>query len=322
MMVSSANFVAYDLRPTKQIERRAIVEILAHARQAGFNIPKYRYIGMGGTKFVDFLLMERFVGFSEYISIEHDEKIFYRCKFNRPYNNIRMFLGEFSNFLITDTTEYNTTYWIDYDGAISPETFSDIKSIAGHVRQDDFVFLTIGGEFPSGTRNKSESDRKKIISDRFPSFRLQISKLPNNQFSDKRFRSTVGELLVLMFASAFSIRSKEGKFQTVLKVIYSDSTWMCTLGGVFVGKGSRKASKLRSILKERLSNFAPNKKGVFFEIPKINMTEFERMLFDKSRLNQTESYARRLLRLGFSDTEISQYHELSRFMPRYVEAAL
>ncbi|MER9069003.1 hypothetical protein NKH84_20935 [Mesorhizobium sp. M0902] len=321
MADSSAAFVAYDVRPAKQIERRGIVELLMSARQAGYDIQGYRYVGFGGTKFVDFQLMERFVGFSTYQSIEHDSVIYGRCVFNKPFNSIKMFTGEFADFLLQDREDVNSVYWLDFDGALTPDTYANLVSVANHLRDGDFLFVTLCAELPAGTRNKSEADRAQVLASRFPGFKTQIKKLPQRSFSEKGFRETAGTLLLEMFDSAFAVRVAEGKFHPLMKVIYSDTSWMVTVGGIFSAKHSRRYGRLKRLAKEKVGLFAPGSKRDFYKIPRINITELERILFDKSKLGHSNSYARRLKMLGFSDDDLIKYHEISRLVPRFVEAA-
>ncbi|MQW88662.1 O-methyltransferase [Sinorhizobium saheli] len=115
MAKSTASFIAYDVRPEKQIERRAIVEYLNLSRQAGFDVGSYRYLGFGGTKFIDFQIMSKYVGMNSYVSIEHDGEIFKRCAFNKPFSSIQMYEGEVTDFLSADTYEGKTVFWLDLE---------------------------------------------------------------------------------------------------------------------------------------------------------------------------------------------------------------
>lgn len=320
MARSTASFIAYDVRPSKQIERRAIVEYLNCAKHAGFNIPQYRYVGLGGTKFIDFHLMRRFVGFSSYASIERDEDIFPRCKFNCPFEFIQMYPGEFSQFLISDQYEGNSAYWMDLEGCISVDTLSDMNSMANHINEGDMLFVTICAELPSGMNNKSTTERRGVLRSKIPTFSSSINRMKNDAFSEKSFRKTAGEMLLLMLDSAFSSRT-DGAFQPLLRVLYRDSSWMCTIGGSFTSKRSRRASRLKRLVGENLSPVCGLKKDEFYSIPEFNFTNLERILIEKSDLESMNAYTRRLLSLRLEKDKLLEYKNLARLVPRYVESA-
>ena len=66
---STANFVPYGLRPSKQTERRILLDFLKCANEGGLTISDSRYVGMGGVLFYDFHLMHRFAGINNMISL-------------------------------------------------------------------------------------------------------------------------------------------------------------------------------------------------------------------------------------------------------------
>jgi hypothetical protein len=317
---STASFIAYDVRPAKQIERRAIVDFLGAARNAGYNISDYRYVGLGGTKFIDFQLMQRYVGLYSYTSIEHDEEIFGRCVFNRPFESIQMYPGTFSQFLILDENPQSSVYWMDLEIPISTALLSNLQSIAEHVIDGDIVFITFRAEPPSGTKNKGDAERKRIISDRFPAFRAIFEKEKPVAFSDRSFGRTAGKIALKMIESAFATRV-EGSFRPLMRVLYQDSSLMCTIGGVFARKGSKKGAALAKLVQSHLAPICGRKKYSFFFIPTFNFTELERILLDKSDIETGTGYSRRLTTLGLPENDMKEYQRLARFVPRYVEAA-
>ena len=160
--------------------------------------------------------MVRHVGFGSYVSIERDEETFARCAFNKPYEVIDMYSGEFSDFLLEDQEHVPSVYWMDLEGTVSPEIFSNIRSIANHVKDGDGIFITMCTELPAGTVRRSERDRKHVLKSRLPSLKSVIERMPNAHFSDKRFKSTAARLLLRMLGSGFSLRQADGNFRPSL----------------------------------------------------------------------------------------------------------
>ena len=89
----SWNSVPYELRPRKQIERRMIVDALMRLSACGFAIRDYHYVGMGSIFFVDFILFHKIAGIRKMLSVEADEEISRRIKFNKPYANVDTYIG-------------------------------------------------------------------------------------------------------------------------------------------------------------------------------------------------------------------------------------
>src|SRR5215831_12311980 len=111
MKPSSAGFIAYDLRPSKQAERRILLDFLKCANEAGITISDCRYVGMGGTKFYDFHLMYRFLGLKNTVSLERDPGIHKRAEFNCPYKFVKVEQKTVAEFLAYDLIKTPTIYW-------------------------------------------------------------------------------------------------------------------------------------------------------------------------------------------------------------------
>lgn len=313
---STASFIAYDVRPAKQTERRGIVEFLNCAKHAGFDVSSYRYVGFGGTKFIDFQLMERYVGFSAYQSIEHDEDIFDRCSFNKPFNSISMFRGPLSVFLSVDIPETNSVYWLDFEVGLKAELFANINSVAAKVKDGDIVLTTIRADAPSG-----KGTPRDLLKSRLPGLKTTLDRLKPRQLTEKNFPETAGAILLEIFKSAFSNRIADGQFHPIFKVIYEDSVPMCTVGGVFCSNTSRRPRRLRRAVAKSLSVMCPTKSKQFYTVPTFNFTELERILLDKTEMNKNGGYKRRLLSLGLQQSHLEEYCAVSRFVPKFIESA-
>ena len=126
---SSANYISYDLRPAKQSERRILLEVLRAASKCSALIGDYRYIGMGANRFYDFLLMHKYLGVSEMISLERDKKMYKRAKYNCPYGFIEVLNKSTSTFIASDPFLKNSIVWFDYDGGLSANVIEDVAEI-------------------------------------------------------------------------------------------------------------------------------------------------------------------------------------------------
>ena len=110
MKPSTAKNVAYNLRASKQAERRILIDFLKCANEAGVTISDCRYVGMGGTQFYDFHLLHRFLGVKRMVSLERDDDMFKRPVFNCPYCFIKVMnitlLQSLLNSIVTARERY------------------------------------------------------------------------------------------------------------------------------------------------------------------------------------------------------------------------
>jgi hypothetical protein len=325
MTKSTASFIAYDMRPAKQTERRGIIEFLNCAKQSGFILSSYRYVGFGGTKFVDFQLMQKYIGFSSYQSLEHDVDIYERCVFNRPFRSIDVYKGALSQFLTIDAYTGNSMYWLDFEQPVGRDILVDLNSIASRVQDGDLLFVSISGELPpklaKADGKAGGMSKNAVLRSRIPSLRSAIDKLAPHEFTANNFPKTAGKLLLLMLQSAFAKRIVDGSFHPIFKVVYKDSSWMCTVGGVFLKPKSRRKAKLQSAIAKSVAAMCPTRVNDFYQVPQFNFTQLERILLDKSSIDDGTGYVRRLKALGFTHEHLVEYERMSRFVPKFVETA-
>ncbi|MGZ9811534.1 O-methyltransferase [Pseudoroseicyclus sp. H15] len=319
MTGSTARFIAYDMRPAKQTERRGLVEYLTAARAAGLDLQNYRYLGFGGTKFVDFQLMKYHLDFESYQSIESDEALFRRCYFNRPFPEISLYRGPLSEFLAVDEFEGNSVSWLDYEAGPNSEVYEDLVTVANRSKCGDILVVSLSGEMPRKIENSS--DKKSVLRSRLPALSSLINRLRPIDFSGKRYPETVGKLLSGMLSTAFAVRAPDGKFRPRFRVIYRDSTWMVTVGGSFLQRGSRIGPRFDRLLDAQLSSMCPAGRDSFYRIPNFNFTQLERMLMEKSDTKTGEGYVRKLKSIGISEQELENFERISRFVPRFAELA-
>ncbi len=110
--------INYLVRPTKQVERKLIIEAL-QCLGKNYDIAKYTYIGMGSRYFVDFQMVHKFLGINDMISFEKEEDKIKRFEFNKPYNFIDLQPGFSTDILSNLSWSKDFIVWLDYDNRIS-----------------------------------------------------------------------------------------------------------------------------------------------------------------------------------------------------------
>jgi hypothetical protein len=314
---SSANFISYDLRPAKQSERRILLELLQHAGACGLPISSYRYVGMGANRFYDFLLIHKYLGLTDMVSLEHDPQMFRRAQFNCPYGFIDVLPKSTATFLNEDTSEKSSVFWLDYDGGISTDVIEDLTALCGKLKVGDFCFVTVFGGPRGAMERQSDEERLAWFKDELGDVASQVT-LPNVEKAN--FHEAIHKVLIAAFRNGCSYR-REGKFVPLLQVDYADSKRMVTVGGGFLTDGQ--AVELKAKIKETLP-FLPLASDALYSIWSLHLTERERALFDRAVTHRGGRSAERkkLLSLGFDKDDLAVYEDLVRYMPRYVETMI
>jgi hypothetical protein len=316
---SSAWFISYDLRPGKQIERRIVLESLQAARTAGFVLDHFPFIGMGGFRFIDFLLANRILGLRKFTSIEHDEDIVGRCEFNKPFNDMFIYSGTSSEYVNQVGFKEPSIVWFDYERGISSDLRNDMLSLAGNIVPGSFIFITATAELPEKLK------RIRGIDARLKQLQEDISPfgdgLTPSELSPAAFHGPAARILRAALSFGFVGRS-DGIFFPYLRLNYKDTTWMMTIGGYF---GSRaEIARLRTAFVGKCDFLRPTGKQFVYQVEQFNITDAERRLLDRASIAPKNRRSEKMVlrKLGLRGTIIDQYSELMRFIPRYFESVL
>jgi hypothetical protein len=316
---SSAWFISYDLRPGKQIERRIVLDTLQAAKAAGFGIEKLQMVGMGGVRFIDFLLANRVLGMTRFTSLEHDDKLVSRCEFNKPFHNFPIFSGSSSEFIEKIGFQEPCVVWFDYERGLSTDLRDDMLALAGSVRPGSFVFITATAELPARLKKLDGLAKRlgQIRADVEP-FGLEFD---FEDMNPEKFHIPAARVLRRALSFGFSGRG-DGVFFPYLRINYKDTTWMMTVGGYF---GSpMEIKRLTGAFKGRCDFLKPGGQKFVYVVEQFNITDAERRLFDRAAVARRSRRSEKMLlrKLGFRQTVLDQYGELMRFIPRYFESVL
>jgi hypothetical protein len=317
MARSSAAYIPYDLRPSKQIERRILVDFLLAARSTGIPVSPLPYVGMGGIKFIDFIMMHKFLGSKNFTSIEGDGGVIERCKFNKPFGDINVYHGDVSKYIDEFNADAPHIFWLDYDWALSQNVFDDLIDLGSKLAIGSFLIVTVSGEASGPLRKLNDRQRLQYFKETLNDFALDFGE---NDFSDATIRFTISKMLLAILTYSFRARYP-AQFFPAIKLLYKDSTWMATVGG-YVGN-KPEISALVRISKEHLSFLPKQNNDSFFQIPQFNVTDIERRILDLlvTRKPKERSKVRIVKNLGFDSHFIRQYQNMIRYIPRYFESA-
>ena len=154
----------YALRPSKQVERMLIVEMLHHLSQdlPNLRLSEYSYVGFGSPYYTDFILFHKYLYIKHMVCIE-GKPIPKRMDFNKPYDFIDLWMEMFSAFLPRLDRQTPHVLWLDYDTPLSGEHIKDIQGAANVLQAGSFLFVTLDadGRIPDDLDLPDRSDDEK-----------------------------------------------------------------------------------------------------------------------------------------------------------------
>lgn len=137
--MKSPSIINYEIRPCKFTERRILLSSLL-AITNRLNI-EYQYIGFGGLAFTDFKLFHKELGINTMYSIEacySGEKI----AFNKPYSCINVLHYKSTEALLKIDLTRPSIVWLDYDGELTMDAFTDISILFNQLPEGSIYILT------------------------------------------------------------------------------------------------------------------------------------------------------------------------------------
>ena len=228
----------YGLRPSKQVERKIMVEVLLRLSKAGYDISGYTYLGFGSVYYVDFVMFHRYLFMNEMICVEWSD-IQKRMKFNKPFKFIKLKFGPLLRHIpaMKRTTKYFV--WLDYDRALDPEMLQDIDGCLNRMARQSIFVITVDARpmLPKedfDLENKTVADREELTVSTYQDwFGGYIS---NQVTLDTISRAHVTGLFYEIVTERVrqTLARREGglRFIQVFNYTYRDGAPMFTLGGM------------------------------------------------------------------------------------------
>lgn len=229
----------YHLRPNKYIDRELFVATL---KALGRKRPlqKYIYCGFGSFYFDDFKMMHK-LGVNHLISLEMDNDIYERAKFNNPYRCIDVIKSTSSDFIADFSPDENSHYifWLDYN---SPKEIrsqiNDFSSLIQKLSSGDIVRITLNANLAALDTDKSERRLEEKRVDRLKELKKRLDPYVPADLTPERFSSAEYPDILLSVLKNVAFESlKESKYQKefllpLFSTKYADGQQMMTLTAI------------------------------------------------------------------------------------------
>ncbi|MBN9608870.1 MAG: hypothetical protein BGO26_12335 [Actinobacteria bacterium 69-20] len=214
----------YEFRPAKAAQRRMIVD--ACRRLTAIASPdQYQYVGFGGLEFIDFVEFHRGLGIPQMTSIEHDTNMQHRLDFNKPYNSIRLLIGEARDQLPQIDWAKLAITWLDYTDVLTTDILRDVDYVVRSSQPGSVVLVTVNG-----------AATDVPIPERLPNLRSKLGDLVTDgleQTDMAGWGPTRVERGILQATAHAAGRQAHGlPFRQLFNFEYADDAKMLTWGGI------------------------------------------------------------------------------------------
>ena len=138
---------AYHLRPNKAADRFALLEAIRRLPLLGDGgLEKYTYFSLGGAYLEDCRLLYEFCPEMRMVSIESDEEIYKRQKFNRPFRTLKLVEEDLTSYISRyDPGDNKSVFWLDYTD-LEYRCFQDFMALLETVAPNSMIKITLRSE--------------------------------------------------------------------------------------------------------------------------------------------------------------------------------
>jgi hypothetical protein len=304
--------VPYDLRTSKQIERRMILDALIRLSRHNFDIAAYQYTGMGSVHFVDYILLHRMLGIRRMLSAEYSTKITRRIQFNRPYRNIELAFKAIGDVIPDLSPDLRHLLWLDYDFQLNGVVTTDVLNAAAALSVGSFLLVTVDVEPP--VTDGSPKEWRKYFVDRCAPF--CSSGWPLTDFALSKLHKLNVRILGNAISSGLSGRENV-TFHPLFNFSYADGHQMLTIGGVIGGDTEKRAIDACNF--EDAVYLRRSLQQGEYVVPKFVLTRKEKLYLDAAMPRRKKWKPKDF---EMDEKDLAAYAEVHRFYPSYAELFL
>lgn len=214
----------YADRQSKYISRRIFVEVLRRLQTID-TLSNYSYVGFGAYQFIDFDLVHRSLGIERMTSIESDDSLIERCRFNSPYRGIDILEGTAATVLPTLDWSGRCIVWLDYTQRLRTDEMADVQNVALCLQPGSVLAITLNCH--PGADGKRRGDLESAVGAENVPIGISEAKL-----GDWGLAKTQRELTTALLHRTFADRGDETGWQQLLNIHYRDGARMQMVAGV------------------------------------------------------------------------------------------
>ena len=246
----------YGLRPSKQVERKLMIEILLRLSKAGYDISSYTYVGFGSVYYIDFVMFHKFLFMESMICVEWGD-IHKRMKFNKPFKFIKLKMGALLNHIPDLQRNKKYLIWLDYDRPLDPDMLQDIDGCLGRLAKGSIFIITIDArarlpkedyDLENMTAKQREKLTVRVYREWFGAY-LE-DRITLDSIAPADVPGLFYNVVLERMRQSLSIR-EDVQFLQVFNFLYADGAPMLTIGGVIGGEEDAERLQDSGIMQHR-----------------------------------------------------------------------
>ncbi len=318
----SGSRVPYHLRHNKAIDRNLFLELLTMINRYT-NVSKYTYVGFGGAFLEDFKLIHNHTGIKSMVSIEQEEEVVKRQKFNSPAKCIKYRHIKSEELIENFDINKSAIIWLDY---ASPRELSgqlnEIQTLVPKLKNNDILRVTLNANPATLFQEKDLSAgedlkerRYEVLEERAGNYMLGEDK---DEITTQLNATNYPKILcrILKFAINKGMEGRQSFFQPLTAFAYNDSFHtMLTFCGIVLDRTDKKEFLKKTGIKKWKLNSMDGIDTHKINIPELSIRE--RLFIDSLLPNYSAESILRKLKFNIGKNEEETLEQLKNYVNFY-----
>lgn len=311
----------YGLRPSKQVERKVMIEVLLRLSSAGYHISEYAYLGFGSVYYIDFVMFHKYLFIEDMVCVEWSD-IEQRMKFNKPYKFIKLKFGPLLNHIPNMRRSRKYLVWLDYDRSLDLEMLQDIDGCLNRMARQSIFIITVDArpmlprdqfDFEDKTVGEREALTVSTYQDWFgPYIGEQISL---DAVSRSHVAGLFYEVMTERVRQTLARRGSGLRFLQIFNYTYKDGAPMFTFGGILGTEEDEQRLQSTPLLNHRFVR--TGRDPLEISVPSLSVREKHWL---DSKLDK--NFSLRKLQFELDEELLENYRKFYKEYPTYMETLL
>lgn len=323
----SGGYVPYHLRQNKYIDRQLFLDLLLKIHRY-HSLSKHAYVGFGGASLEDFKVVHSYFGTKRMISIEKNNEVHKRQKFNSPVKCIECRLEPSGEFVENYSVNGNAVIWLDYSSPKPRQHLQEFQALLPKLRRYDVLKITLNANLETIRSTVSLRDEKipqdEWAGERLKSLQEKLGDLLPNQvdaqaMTEKKYPHVLCE--AARYAGNLAMNGQPNIFFPLTAFTYTDSNHrMLTYAGIVIKENDTKDFLKETDIGKWPFRYDAAHSPISITVPSLTLRE---RLFIDSKLpadkrTKPKTFQRKL-GFMFADDEDRSLEMLSNYMLLYRE---
>jgi hypothetical protein len=311
----------YALRPSKQVERKVMIEVLLRLAKAGYNISEYIYLGFGSVYYVDFVMFHKYLFMEKMICIEWSD-VAKRMKFNKPFKFIKLKCGALLNHIPSMRRNQRYLVWLDYDRSLDQEMLQDIDGCLNRMARQSIFIATIDArpKLPNDHSDLEDLPTQEKETRTASAYRDWFGKytakrITRETISRAHVAQLFHEIVLERMKDTLTQRGGGLRFLQLFNYVYRDGAPMFTIGGVIGTDEDERGLRGSGVLDHKFVR--TNSDHMEISVPPLTIREKHWL---DSRLDDNLRSDRLVFEL--EEDLLNNYRKFYKEYPTYMESLL